>query len=187
MRMKLNNKGFTLLEVMVTVGILAVISGIAVPQYNKYKENAGYQAVGVDLQTIRKQFGVCMAVNSAVGSCTTASQLDINISGFAQVTFDDPANATKFCAVIDRSISGRDVKSCTEVEVDTGKVIKTTANRKFCYEDDGAGGHDSNDAQDTDEPTEWGKGACDENSDCGSGKWKCGTVKAGTCASGVCS
>lgn len=38
--MKLNNKGFTMVEMLAAVAILAIVSGIAVSSYTRYQENA---------------------------------------------------------------------------------------------------------------------------------------------------
>jgi len=39
-RITLNSRGFTLIELMVTVGILAIIAGLAIPSYNGYMKSA---------------------------------------------------------------------------------------------------------------------------------------------------
>ncbi len=49
LRMLRNNKGFSLLEVLITVGLIAVLTGIAVPSYRAYKTNAVRVAVKSDL------------------------------------------------------------------------------------------------------------------------------------------
>ena len=40
-----NNKGFSLIEVLVTVGLIGVLVGIAVPQYGKYKQSTNLMAM----------------------------------------------------------------------------------------------------------------------------------------------
>ena len=189
MRMRLNNRGFTLLEVMVTVGILAVISGIAIPQYTKYKTSSSYQAVGIDLQTVRKQFGVCMAVNSDTADCNTQAELDINITGLQDAKIG--SDGTNFCAGIDRAISGVDVKSCIEVVVSTGVVGKQTTNQKMCYKESGStAGVCTSSAYEATCDTEisWSKGTCDVNTDCAATGFYCQRAQ-GECtqATGVCS
>ena len=48
-----NNAGFTLIELMVTVAIMAVLVGIAIPAYNSYVETGCLATAGTNLQTLR--------------------------------------------------------------------------------------------------------------------------------------
>ena len=52
----LNNKGFSLLEVLVAVSIIGIISAIAIPQYNKNKNEAAKVAGSTTISNIRKAF-----------------------------------------------------------------------------------------------------------------------------------
>ena len=54
--MKLNNKGFSLIEVLVTVGLIGVLVGIAVPSYNKYKQNTSVIALKADMGNAHKSY-----------------------------------------------------------------------------------------------------------------------------------
>ena len=71
----MNNKGFSLIEVLVTVGLVAVIAGIAVPQYNKYKENTYRVAMKSDLANASKTYNAYSAVNGTF--CTDWSQVGL--------------------------------------------------------------------------------------------------------------
>ena len=185
--MSLNNKGFSLIEVVVTVALLAIISGIAIPQYSKYKEVAAFQGIGVDLQTVRKQFGVCMAVNQFHDSCDSQTELDINITGLTNIGSD----GDNFCADIRKPVRGENVKSCIEVAVTTGIVSRQTSNQKVCYRESGttqsspactASGYDSCDI------LEWDKGTCTSATACGTSGYYCEdetgecNTSAGTCS-----
>ena len=54
--MRLNNKGFSLIEVLVTVGLIGVLVGIAVPSYNKYKQNTSIVALKADMGNAHKSY-----------------------------------------------------------------------------------------------------------------------------------
>ena len=51
-----NKKGFTLLEILVTVGIVGVLSAVAVPAYKQYKDNANAAALKADVSTGHKAY-----------------------------------------------------------------------------------------------------------------------------------
>lgn len=60
-----NNKGFSLIEVLVTVGLIGVLVGIAIPSYNSYKKNTVAMALKADLGNGAKVYNAKYAVDSS--------------------------------------------------------------------------------------------------------------------------
>ena len=82
-----NNKGFSLIEVLVTVGLIGILVGIAVPSYNKYKENTSRVAMKADMGNASKTYNAYAAINAsfcadwiAVGLAKTATQTSFHAS-----------------------------------------------------------------------------------------------------------
>jgi len=49
----MNNKAFSLIELLVVVAIIAILAAIAFPQYNKFRANAFYGKMETNLKTAR--------------------------------------------------------------------------------------------------------------------------------------
>jgi len=53
--MKRNNKGFTLVEILIVVIILGILAAIVIPQFTEASNDARISALVSDLQTVRSQ------------------------------------------------------------------------------------------------------------------------------------
>ena len=61
-----NNKGFSLIEVLVTVGLVGLLVGIAVPQYGKYKARTGIVALKADMGNAQKSYAAYDAIQNTL-------------------------------------------------------------------------------------------------------------------------
>jgi len=72
-----DSRGFTLLEILVAVGIVGVLSAVAVPAYNQYKRGTIETAVESDIGNFQKAY---MAYNAVNGDyCASFAQAGIQV------------------------------------------------------------------------------------------------------------
>ena len=78
-----NNKGFSLIEVLVTVGLIGVLVSIAVPAYNKYKTGTNLMAMKADLGNASKTYIAHDAVNDTF--CASFKDVGFSINSASPV------------------------------------------------------------------------------------------------------
>lgn len=62
--LNLNEKGFSLIELMVVIAIIAILAAVAIPAYTGYQTRARTATVNATLNQIKTAFPVCLAANS---------------------------------------------------------------------------------------------------------------------------
>lgn len=61
-KMLRNNKGFSLIEILVTVGLVAILASVAVPSYQGYKKNTVKMAMRADVSNGQKVYAAKYAM-----------------------------------------------------------------------------------------------------------------------------
>ena len=65
--------GFSLVELLVVVGIMGVISALAIPAYNKYNAKTNEAGAKAEAKTILRAVQTCLANGDSVSDCETGN------------------------------------------------------------------------------------------------------------------
>ena len=102
MKNRKNNKGFSLVELIVVVAIMAVLVGVLAPAYLRYVEKSRLQKDNSAIAEIAQAMKIAAAdetINTAIGSSANVTFTDAGNTAAATITFTDATNCVTVTAL----------------------------------------------------------------------------------------
>ena len=132
-----NNTDFSLADILVVIGILVILSFIAIPSYKNYRLNTYSSVVDVASKDVHSALQACLLDSDSITECNSFAELRMNCTTMSSSDFGSslPADApsdiglvckgmvtgTKICIQLQHSENSVS-KACVDSE---GTLLKT--------------------------------------------------------------
>ena len=100
---KMNNKGFSLVELIIVIAIMAVLMGVLAPQFIKYVESSRVQKDLSAVSEVQNAAQIALSVDEVYSS--VASGTTVTVSNGSTVTSSNSALQTEILKAIPDTIS----------------------------------------------------------------------------------
>lgn len=116
---KMNNKGFSLIELIIVIAIMAVLVAIIAPNLTKYLGKSKSQTDKTNIDEIKKQFK--NAISDAATDEITNVAGTYTVSGNSVTTTATSTGATKFAGYVSKALDA-DTNTKSKVDSDKDKI-----------------------------------------------------------------